>query len=222
MTPDPLEERNVYVNESNYDPGKQGLYAKVDIEPQSIFAYFGGHVYPIAKFNFSQIFAPRYFTKIKDGYQEFIGNINTRIKSWLITIIPIYSVHIPDEFGDDISKYNATLGHKIRHSFQDSNCYFVTNNHPRFGVIAAAKSSKKIEAGSEILCHYGLQFHEYDLKYQEIWRVELEKDTPEGPFGLRGRKKGQGLPIEAMLADSDLYKKFLIHATEHLKLDHLT
>ena len=40
-------------------------------------------------------------------------------------------------------------------------------------------------SGEEILSHYDLEFHEAHPWYQEMWRTELEYDTPEGPYGHR-------------------------------------
>ena len=85
----------------------------------------------------------------------------------------------------------------------------MANFHPRFGLLAAIKSLRNIKAGEnnffktliyilfhkcqlfvyisgqEILCHYDLQFHEAHPWYQEMWRTEVEYDTPEGPYGHR-------------------------------------
>lgn len=197
---DPLEEKFVYVNDSAVH-GK-GLFAKIDISVDTIFAYSGGFVYDTQSWNNTDFYAPRYLTKFKDAKTD-------------------YYVHIPDELGDDLSSYKATLGHKINHSFL-ANCGFVATNHPRFGMIAAAKSFYEIKRGEEILCNYNLQFHEADPWYQEMWRIEVDLDTPEGPYGHREHKKPEGQPIQPMLVDSDLYKEFTKFAISELKLSPLT
>ena len=203
LTEDPLEKRYVYVNQSRLPDAGQGLFAKVDIAPDTIFAFFGGFVYTAQEWNNTNLLYPKYFGYFQDASVD-------------------YFVHIPDEAGDDLNKYRATLGHKINHGFKDHNCRFVANNHPRFGLIAAAKTKVNVQAGQELVCHYNMHFHVGQPWYQEKWRTEVDEDTPEGPFGHRESKKESGLKIQPMLTDVDLYKEFYAYATTTLKLDNMT
>jgi hypothetical protein len=50
-------------------------------------------------------------------------------------------------------------------------------------------------------------------------RLEIDSDNVEGPFSHRGPKKNPGDPILPMLVDSELYKSFLVFATQELKLE---
>ena len=54
----------------------------------------------------------------------------------------------------EISKYRATLGHKVNHSFSNVNVRFQSAIHPRFGPINAVVSLKHISKGEEILASY--------------------------------------------------------------------
>jgi len=47
-------------------------------------------------------------------------------------------VYLPEKLGKDLTKFRASLGHKINHSFSKSNCQFTDKYHPRFGVIPTA------------------------------------------------------------------------------------
>ena len=114
------------------------------------------------------------------------------------------------------------MAHKINHHFYLYNCVFVPNYHPRFGLIAAAKSSRIIAAGQECLCHYNLGFSEGQPWYQELWRTQVDQDTPEGPYGHREPRKPLGQLIQAMLTDTALYKSFLSYATTELNLNTVT
>ena len=49
--------------------------------------------------------------------------------------------------------------------------------------------------------------------------MEIDADNVEGPYGNRGSKKTPGEPIIPMLVDAELYKRFLIYATQELKLE---
>ena len=201
LVPDPEEDKFVYVNKSIVHG--QGLFAKEDIPKNTIFAYFGGFTYTSQEWNQTTFFDPSYFAKFTDGPQD-------------------YFVHVPDEYGQDLNKYRATLGHKINLDFMNPNCIFVASHHPRFGLIAAAKSIVDIHAGEEILGVYNLKFHEGLPYYQEMWRTEVEKDTPEGPFGHREHKKPEGLPMPALLTDSAVYKDFFQYAVSELNLQPIT
>ena len=47
----------------------------------------------------------------------------------------------------------------------------------------------------------------------------MDSDNVEGPLASRGPKKSAGEPIAPMLVDSELYKSFLVHALQELKLE---
>ena len=55
-------------------------------------------MYTASAWNQTDFFDPSYFIKFKEGLDD-------------------YFVHLPDEFGDDLNKYAATLGHKINHGW---------------------------------------------------------------------------------------------------------
>ena len=50
-------------------------------------------------------------------------------------------------------------------------------------------------------------------------RVEVDSDNVEGPWASRGPKKNPGDQISPMLVDSEVYKSFLVHALQELKLE---
>ena len=79
-------------------------------------------------------------------------------------------VYLPDDIGRDLQKYRATLGHKINHSFLEPNCIFIPYHHARFGLINAIKSTRDIEKGEELLCHYNIPYDISPSWYQEKWR----------------------------------------------------
>ena len=78
-------------------------------------------------------------------------------------------VYLPDDVGQNLSKYKATLGHKINHSILKQNCLFIEQFHPRFGVIPAAITTEKVVQDQEIICNYDLPFEIGSPWYQELW-----------------------------------------------------
>jgi len=96
-------------------------------------------------------------------------------------------------------------------------------DHPRFGLIPAARVTERLAEGQELLCLYEYNYHEGAPWYQELWRSQIDADFVHGPFGQRGRGRRQsGEPISAMLAEGDLYKQFAEHAVKSLGLKPLT
>ena len=125
-----------------------------------------------------------------------------------------------DEYGRDTAKYRATLGHKINHSFNKWNCLFHNLDHPRFGLIPAARTTESVAAGDELLCNYQQEYDQAAPWFQELYRQQIDRDFVFGPFGHRGNKTVEtGEAIRPMLANSSLYKEFYKHAVEVLKLD---
>ena len=63
-------------------------------------------------------------------------------------------MNVPEPYWD-ISKYRATLGHKVNHSFKFDKAAFGRAYHPRFGNIRTVYATADITKGEEILVNYG-------------------------------------------------------------------
>ena len=126
---------------------------------------------------------------------------------------------------------------------------FIPYHHARFGLINAIKSTRDIEKGEELLCHYNIPYDISPSWYQEKWRkgnifnwiqlnfdtlnvlrelvivkrfcvfLEIDDDWLDGPWGDRGKRKRNGEEILPLLTDSQLYKEFYHYASNVLKLD---
>ena len=78
----------------------------------------------------------------------------------------------------DITKYRATLGHKVNHSFTKKNTIAQSVIHPRFGPINYLLSTRKIKKGEEILWSY-----EYETKnWVPKWYAEAHKRELNAPW----------------------------------------
>ena len=95
-----------------------------------------------------------------------------------MNINDIWDNNIPKEFWN-ISKYRATLGHKINHSFVKKNTKFGYNYHPRFGVCRTVVATKNIKKHEELWVDYG-----YDLDdeapqwYLDTYKMEVGEIEP--------------------------------------------
>jgi SET domain-containing protein len=64
-------------------------------------------------------------------------------------------ISLPPEVGQDVNKYNATLGHKANHSFVPNTEIYIFSIHPILGKTKILVAMKDIRAGSEITVDYG-------------------------------------------------------------------
>ena len=89
-------------------------------------------------------------------------------------------IDVPPEYWA-LSKYRATLAHKINHSIKDANTEFGYAIHPRFGPIRTVVATQFIPKGNQLLVDY-----EYDTEghsrvpkwYVNSFEAELKKVFP--------------------------------------------
>lgn len=70
-----------------------------------------------------------------------------------------YCLDLPPELGNDVNKYNATLGHKLNHRFEPNVEFLLFSVHPVLGTVMSLSALEDIPAGTELTVNYG-----YDLK----------------------------------------------------------
>ena len=63
-------------------------------------------------------------------------------------------MNIPESYWN-ISRYRATLGHKMNHSFKFAKAQMSHAFHPRFGDVRAYYANSNITKGEEIFVNYG-------------------------------------------------------------------
>ena len=92
------------------------------------------------------------------------------------------NLNIPYEYWD-ISKFRATLSHKVNHSFTKTNCAFILVFHPRYGTVRGVEATRNISKGEEILVNYGYGFDTLNPKwFYEVYVQEV------GPLPDEARK----------------------------------
>ena len=138
MLADPYEDLFVYVDDSLIPDAGEGLYAKVDIEADTVISFYNGTRFakddPLIRDD----------SPYKIYYDETID------------------IDIPEDM-TCTSKYKASLGHKVCHSFRP-NCEFDNFDHPRFGPIKCIATLRPIAKDEELTVHY-----EYDLAVAPAW-----------------------------------------------------
>ena len=87
-------------------------------------------------------------------------------------------LNVPKEFWP-LSKFRATLGHKVNHSFIKDNVRFGNVFHPRFGIIPCLTATKDIFKDEQLWVNYGYGNHSMDVPhwYIETYEKEVELQT---------------------------------------------
>ena len=132
---DPYESRVCHVRSSGVEGGGEGLYAARHLQAGEVVAFYNGVRLP-------------YVPGQKEdwatsGYKIFVNADHSSGER----------IDLPGPLVDT-DNYCATLGHKMNHSF-DYNCVEWFFEHPRHGVVPCARTQRRVEAGEELLLHYG-------------------------------------------------------------------
>ena len=64
-------------------------------------------------------------------------------------------IDLPLDLGGDVEQYNATLGHKVNHSFEPNTEFVLFSAHPVLGTIMALAATEDLEEGEELSVNYG-------------------------------------------------------------------
>lgn len=125
---DPYEDLFVYVEESLIPDAGEGLFAKADIEANTVVSFYNG----------------TRFTADDPASRED--------SNYKITFDDELDLDIPEEM-TKTNKYKASLGHKVCHSFTP-NCEFDNFDHPRFGPIKCIATVRPILRDEELTINY--------------------------------------------------------------------
>ena len=92
-------------------------------------------------------------------------------------------VDIPDGY-EDVSKYNATIGHKANHDF-NNHVEHGTVDSARFGLISTLFTKRPVKKGEEIFSHYWYPIsgnHPENFQWYFNQWEEFKKNHPESPM----------------------------------------
>ncbi|XP_062332197.1 histone-lysine N-methyltransferase SETD7 isoform X1 [Osmerus eperlanus] len=150
--PDPYESKRVYVADSLVLGAGDGLFAKVDAEPNTVMAFYNG-----VRITHSEV-----------DSRDWALNGNT------ISLDEDTVIDVPQPF-DKMEMYCASLGHKGNHSFTP-NCKYDPYVHPRFGLIKCIRTLRAVQRDEELMVAYGYDFEpsgESGLEAPDWYQREL-------------------------------------------------
>jgi len=166
---DPYERHFVRIGKSRIPMAGQGLFAKNRIEPFTVVAFYNG----------VRSHEDDYVDEaVSDEEDDENCDVLGEKYRYRLKLSAKEQMDIPKEMAT-IEKYNATLAHKIQHSFTP-NCEMDDFEHPRFGDIKCVASLKPIKAGEELTIHYAYELNTAPVWYKKQW--------------ARHQKRARGLP----------------------------
>ncbi|KAJ8262391.1 hypothetical protein GJAV_G00165910 [Gymnothorax javanicus] len=128
---DPYETQRVYVADSLIPGAGEGLFAKTEVEPNTVMAFYNGVR----------------ITHTEVDSRDWSLNGNT------ISLDEDTVIDVPEPF-NSTDKYCASLGHKANHSFTP-NCTYEPFLHPRFGRIKCIRTARAVQRDEELTVAYG-------------------------------------------------------------------
>ena len=151
LQPDPYEAQCVVCRPSNIPEGGDGVFLKLDVEAGVVVAFYNG---------------VKLKTDLRDPETD-----EWKDCAYRLYVDPDEFVDLPQEMATDLSKYSASLGHKINHSFGQSNCSFETYRHPRFGRIPCVVTTMPVKSGQELLACYNYLLTDCPEWYSKLWET---------------------------------------------------
>ena len=148
---DPYEIRTVEVRRSTKEEANQGLFTKRSVMSGEVLAFYSGFI-----INCDSSLRPLDRRELTDDEEHERNAYNIALD--LGGEEENLCIDIPPDMGGDVTKYNATLAHKVNHSFEPNSEFVLFSAHPILGTIMAITALEDMEAGLEITVNYGYNF----------------------------------------------------------------
>ena len=159
---DPYESSMVEIRVSNIDGANQGLFARQDIEINTVLAFYNGTKARPEDYEPDTWETNNY--KIFDPDDMPDGTIDIPVWAQVTMtdhiFIFIFLISFSYLYGQDTSAYCASLAHKTNHSFLP-NCQFLVFDHPKFGLVPCISTIADINKGDEVRRNSRLLYHRY-------------------------------------------------------------
>ena len=148
---DPYEARTVEVRRSRTEAAAQGLFTRRAVMSGEVLAFYSGLI-----INCDSSLRPldRRETTDSEEHERNAYNIALDLGGDEDNLC----IDIPPELGSDATKYNATLAHKVNHSFEPNSEFVLFSAHPALGTIMAITALEDLEAGAEVTVNYGYNY----------------------------------------------------------------
>jgi histone-lysine N-methyltransferase SETD7 len=162
--PDQYEARTVEVLVSQQSGAQEGLFTLRQVEAGEIVAFYSGFIIHCES---SLRALDRREMSDEEEHERNMYNIALDIGEEDQNLC----IDLPPDLGHDLSRYRATLGHKVNHSFRP-NCEFVLlSSHPVLGTVMGLAATEDLLPHVELSVNYG--YNVTSDPDQPAWFVEL-------------------------------------------------
>eukprot|EP00092_Neocalanus_flemingeri_P018569 GFUD01020106.1.p1 GENE.GFUD01020106.1~~GFUD01020106.1.p1 ORF type:complete len:349 (-),score=99.52 GFUD01020106.1:8-1054(-) len=163
---DPYEVRTVEVKNSEEPGAQDGLFTTRDVMSGEVIAFYSGLI--IYCESSLRALDRR---ELSDEEEHFRNMYNIALD--IGEEDDNLCIDIPPDLGNDVKRYNATLGHKVNHSFRPNSEFVLFTAHPVLGTIMALTALEDMPARMEVSVNYG-----YNLTadadqpewFKKLWR----------------------------------------------------
>jgi len=148
---DPYESRTVQVRKSEEAGAQDGLFTTREVLSGEVLAFYSGFI----------IYCE---SSLRALDRRELSDEEEHVRNMYNIALDIgdeddnLCIDIPPDMGNDVNKYNATLGHKVNHSFTPNSEFVLFTAHPVLGTIMALTALKDMPAMVEISVNYGYNF----------------------------------------------------------------
>jgi len=161
---DPYEARTVVVKPSLQPGAQDGLFTLREVQAGEVLAFYSGFIIHCES-NLRALDRRELGDELE--HERNMYNIALDIGEEDQNLC----IDLPPELGNDVTKYRATLGHKVNHSFEP-NCEFVLlSSHPVLGTVMGLAALRDITADQELRVNYG--YNVTSDPDQPAWFVKL-------------------------------------------------
>ena len=172
---DPYEMRTVEVRTSNKQEAHQGLFTTRAVLSGEVVAFYSGLI-----INCDSSLRALDRRELSDEEEHYRNMYNIALD--LGEGQDNLCIDIPPDTGSDVTKYNATLAHKVNHSFEPNGEFVLFSAHPVLGTIMAVTAINDMDADTEVLVNYGYNYTaEPDQPewFQHLW-IDYYGDNQDG------------------------------------------
>jgi len=164
---DPYEQRTVEVRRSLEETAHDGLFTTREVMAGEVLAFYSGLIISCE-------------SSLRALDRRELSDEEEHVRNMYNIALDIgeeeednLCIDIPPEIGNDVNRYNATLGHKVNHSFKPNAEFVLFTAHPVLGTIMGLTAIEDLPSLTEISVNYGYNFTsepDQPLWFKTVWR----------------------------------------------------
>lgn len=147
---DPYESRTVEVRRSGLSGAEDGLFTLRHVIAGETLAFYNGYI-----LNCDSALRALDRREMSDEEEHTRNMYNIALD---LEEGDNLCIDLPPHLGNGVERYNATLGHKVNHSFEPNAEFVLFSGHPVLGTIMSLSATVDIPPDQEVTVHYGYNY----------------------------------------------------------------